>query len=116
MDDTIWRTKTVGDAMLDELLPVPELAPAGRGGALLINPGGLPDWLRDPSGNKVPVLEAQPVGDNWLCGKCKVVVPSETIVFVAEVYQDKKRFWFVYQCKTCGFVWEQYSKPIETKE
>ena len=113
--DTIWRSKRPGEKLSVEMINVSEEMGSG---ALLINPGGMPDWVRDPYGNKVHVRALLQIKDAHTCGKCGAVLPAGTQLLVADVADDLKKAWFVYSCATdgCGFVWEQRNKPTETPE
>lgn len=109
--DTIWRSKKPGESARRETINVSEEMGEG-GGALLINPGGMPDWLRDPNGMKVRVKAIFPLSEARPCGKCGVELPAGTEIVVADVHGDDSKLWFVYACPDkCGFVWEQRAKP-----
>lgn len=104
--DTIWRTKRAGDKLAVDTLNVSEEMGSG---ALLINPGGIPDWVRDPAGHRVRVKTLLHLTESRPCGKCGAELPAGHEVIVAEVHGDSSKLWFVYACATdgCGFVWEQ---------
>lgn len=109
--DTIWRSKRPGEKLGDEMINVSDEMGDG-GGALLVNPGGVPDWVRDPSGNKVKVKTILRLSDARPCGKCGAELPAGQEVVVAEVHGDATKLWFVYACPSgCGFVWEQRDAP-----
>lgn len=113
--DTIWRSKQPGEKLSAELLNVSDEMGDG-GGALLVNPGGVPDWVRDPAGNQVRVIALVHLSKPRPCGKCGADLPVGHEVVVAEVHGDPSKVWYVYACSRngyldgtdgCGFVWEQ---------
>lgn len=103
--DTIWRSRRPAEKLAAETINVSEEL---GGGALLVNPGGVPDWVRDPYGNDVRVRALFLLDYAKACAKCGAPLPIGQEVLAAEVHGDTTALWVVYACPaSCGFVWEQ---------
>ena len=107
MTDTLWRTRSPKQSIRQTMIKANELSP-DRCGALLINPSGRPDWVRDPEGHKVAVEAVWSLQSPRKCALCGLDLPVGTEVLVAKCHDAPEFRWFVYSCKTLeSFAWER---------